>query len=555
MRDVLSLNFTDLTLPHTGTLIVFAQTISKKEDDDTQSVANTEDETQEEKENSFVLTGHAKKLNEDYNGVIERAAGKRKFKGQKNTSLDLLVPGDGTYDRVIVMGIGDPTKYENDDWTILGGRIFSKLGKHDRDIHIMLELDGEDITQQQSADVALGLLLRSYTFDKHKSKKSSQDDTANSKEETPEKLEQASAGQSEKNDAEDSDTDTPSEVTLCCPKPEQTQESFAVLKAIGDGVFLARDLVNEPSNILGPVEFADHAKALETLGVEVEIFDEDKLEELEMKALLGVGQGSAKPSRVAVMKWYGAADKDEQPVAFIGKGVTFDTGGISLKPPGGMEDMKGDMAGAACVIGLMKALAGRKAKVNAIGVLGLVENMPGANAQRPGDIVTSMSGQTIEVINTDAEGRLVLADVLWYTQKTYEPKFMINLATLTGAIIVALGHEYAGVFSNNDELVEKLDAAAESTGEKVWRMPLHEKYDKLIDSKFADMKNVGGRWAGSITAAQFLQRFVNDVPWAHIDVAGTGMSSPKTDINRSWGSGFGVRLLDALVAEYYEQSS
>ena len=251
------------------------------------------------------------------------------------------------------------------------------------------------------------------------------------------------------------------------------------------------------------------------------------------------------------MRWAGVRD-DEAPVVFIGKGVCFDSGGISIKPGGGMEDMKGDMAGAACVVGLMSALASRKAKANVVGIIGLVENMPSGDAQRPGDIVTTLSGQTVEIINTDAEGRLVLADLLWYAQDRFKPKFMIDLATLTGAILVALAQEYAGLFSNNDELAERLTAVGQATGEKVWRMPLGPEYDKLIDSKFADMKNVGGRHGGSITAAQFLQRFVNDLPWAHLDIAGTGMNAPQTETNKSWGSGWGVRLLDRLVRDHYE---
>jgi leucyl aminopeptidase len=251
------------------------------------------------------------------------------------------------------------------------------------------------------------------------------------------------------------------------------------------------------------------------------------------------------------MRWNGGK-AGEKPVAFIGKGVTFDTGGISIKPAGGMEDMKGDMAGAACVVGLMQALAARKAKVNAVGLIGLVENMPGGKAQRPGDIVTSLSGQTIEIINTDAEGRLVLADVLWYAKERFQPRFMIDLATLTGAILVALAQEHAGLFSNDDDLAAKLDAAGKATGETVWRMPLGKAYDKMIDSKFADMKNTGGRHGGSITAAQFLQRFVGDVPWVHLDIAGTGMNALQNDINKSWGSGWGVRLLDRLVRDGFE---
>ena len=276
------------------------------------------------------------------------------------------------------------------------------------------------------------------------------------------------------------------------------------------------------------------------------------MEKLGMGALLAVGRGSEKASRMVVMRWKGAKSKKAQPVAIVGKGVCFDSGGISIKPAAGMEDMKGDMGGAACVVGLIHALAKRKAKVNAVGVIGLVENMPDGAAYRPGDILTSMSGQTIEVINTDAEGRLVLADALWWTKEHAKPKFIVDLATLTGAIMVALGQEHAGLFSNNNELAERLTAAGQATGEAVWRMPLGAAYDKQIDSKFADMKNTGGRNGGSITAAQFLKRFVGDTPWAHLDIAGTAMSSPSSEINTSWGSGWGVRLLDRLIADHYE---
>ncbi len=297
---------------------------------------------------------------------------------------------------------------------------------------------------------------------------------------------------------------------------------------------------------------ADVALAVDRkLGVIVEVLDVKAMTKLGMGALLGVAQGSTQPGRTVIMRWNGGKHGD-QPVAFIGKGVCFDTGGISIKGAASMEDMKGDMGGAACVVGLMHALAARKAKVNAVGAIGLVENMPDGNAQRPGDIVTSMSGQTIEIINTDAEGRLVLADVLWYVAKKFKPKFMVDLATLTGAIMVALGTEYAGLFSNNDELAERLTKVGLETGERVWRMPLGPEYDKQIDSQFADMKNTGTRNGGSITAAQFLQRFVDDTPWAHLDIAGTAMGAPKSEINHSWGSGFGVRLLERLVAEYYE---
>src|SRR6202051_2522890 len=321
---------------------------------------------------------------------------------------------------------------------------------------------------------------------------------------------------------------------------------------IADGVVIARDLVNEPANVLYPAEFARRTSSLSKLGVNVEVLDVAAMKKLGMGALLGVGQGSVHESKVVVMRWNGGK-RGAAPVAFIGKGVCFDSGGISIKPASGMEDMKGDMACAGCVVGLMHALAARKAKVNAVGAIGLVENMPDGKAQRPGDIVKTMSGQTIEIINTDAEGRLVLADVLHYVNKRFKPKFMINLATLTGAIIVALGQEYAGMFCNDDKLAERLTKAGEETGERVWRMPLGAEYDKQIDSKFADMKNTGGRWGGAITAAQLLQRFVNKTPWAHLDIAGTALGSPQTDINKSWSSGWGVRLLDRLVEDSYER--
>jgi leucyl aminopeptidase len=277
-----------------------------------------------------------------------------------------------------------------------------------------------------------------------------------------------------------------------------------------------------------------------------------------MGALLAAGQGSAQGSRAVIMRWRGTkvgkdgARSKSRPLAFVGKGVCFDSGGISIKPAAGMEDMKGDMAGAACVVGLLQALALRKAKADVVGVIGLVENMPGPKAQRPGDIVTSMSGQTIEIINTDAEGRLILADLLWYVQDKLKPRLIVDLATLTGAILVALGQEHAGLFSNDDALAEELIAAGKATGEKLWRLPLGAAYDKMIDSKIADMKNTGGRHAGAITAAQFLQRFVSGTPWAHIDIAGTGINSPSSEINQSWGSGFGVRLLNRLIADHHE---
>ena len=324
-------------------------------------------------------------------------------------------------------------------------------------------------------------------------------------------------------------------------------------KAIEEGTFFARDLVSEPGNILHPDEYAKRIKSLKKFGLKINIYDDKKLKKLGMNALLGVGQGSIRGSYLVTMEWNGSKNKSK-PLAFVGKGVCFDTGGISLKPAKFMEDMTYDMAGSATVVGLMKTLALRKAKINAVGVVGLVENMIGGNAQRPGDIVKSYSGKTIEILNTDAEGRLVLADALTFTEKKFKPKFMVDLATLTGAIIVSLGSEYAGLFSNDDKLSKQLLEAGDKVEEKLWRMPLHKNFDKLINSKNADMQNinyVGG--AGSTTAAQFLQRFVlNKTPWAHLDIAGMAFSKYGGALNSGGATGYGVRLLNKLIEDDYE---
>lgn len=482
------------------------------------------------------LSPTAQALDAQSGGVITRAIESVKFKGKAKTALDLLVPGGLQLARLIVVGIGKRDDMDETDWASLGGTIRAKLsGREGSEATIIVEAgagnaeaDTAPIAADRVAEIALGAMLRGYKFTKYKTKTK---DT-NGKDKSRKELRK---------------------LVLQCHDPQAARQHFNARKAIGDGVLLARDLVNEPANVLGPREFANRVKELTALGVKVQVLDEKALRGRNMNALLAVGQGSARPSLMAVMQWNGSKRKAAKPVVIAGKGVCFDTGGISLKPAAGMEDMKGDMAGAACVAGLMHALAARKAKVNAVGLIGLVENMPGAKAQRPGDIVASMSKQTIEVLNTDAEGRLVLADVLWYAQETYKPRCLINLATLTGAVMVALGKEHAGMFSNDDKLCEELEAAGKATGEKVWRLPLGPKYDELIDSKIADMKNIGGRWGGSITAAQFLQRFVKKgVRWAHLDIAGTGMAAPKTAVNDSWGSGYGVRLLDRLVAEHYE---
>ncbi len=457
--------------------------------------------------------------------LVARAAKAERFTGKKNSALDLIAPAGLKAARLIVIGVGKSAEFKPKDFLKLGGLATGKLPNSASDATVFAELSGGAMKPEQAADLAQGARLRAYAFDRYKTK--SKDD---------EKFPAAR------------------NLTVAVGDVAATRKAYEPRSAISGGVLIARDLVNEPANVLYPEEFARRAGALKKLRVAVEVLDIRAMKKLGMNALLGVGQGSVRESRVVVMRWNGGK-AGEAPVAFIGKGVCFDTGGISIKPAASMEDMKGDMAGAACVVGLMHALAARKARVNAVGVIGLVENMPDGNAQRPGDIVKSMSGQTVEIINTDAEGRLVLADVIWYAAQRFKPKFMVDLATLTGAIIVALGQEFAGMFSNNDQLAERITKAGTETGELVWRMPLAPEYDKMIDSKFADMKNTGGsRWGGAITAAQFIKRFVDDkIPWAHLDIAGTGFDSRQTDINKSWGSGWGVRLLDRLVADHYEK--
>jgi leucyl aminopeptidase len=455
--------------------------------------------------------------------LIERAAKAERFTGKSGTALELFV-SEHKAAHLIVIGVGNSAELKEKDFLKLGGVAMGKLPGAFTRATLLAELPERAMDSEQTAMLAEGLSLRAYVFDRYKTKRKEE-------EKPPEKR----------------------IVTIAVRDVAAARKVYARREAIVRGVLLARDLVNEPANVLYPEEFARRAGALRKLGVTVEVLNVAMMKKLGMNALLGVGQGSARESRMVVMRWNGGR-KSDAPVAFIGKGVCFDTGGISIKPAGSMEDMKGDMAGAACVVGLMQLLAKRKAKINAVGIVGLVENMPDGKAQRPGDIVKSMSGQTIEIINTDAEGRLVLADAIWYAAQRFKPKFMVDLATLTGAIVVALGHEYAGMFSNNDQLAERLTKAGEETGEQVWRMPLAPEYDKLIDSKFADMKNTGGsRWGGAITAAQFVKRFVDDkIPWAHLDIAGTGFDSRQNDTNRSWASGWGVRLLDRLVADFYE---
>jgi leucyl aminopeptidase len=458
-------------------------------------------------------------LDETTGGTISRAFEVGEFKGAKGKTCAILAPGAGLT-RVLAIGLGKPAEVTQKIVEEAGGAITAALSRE-----TAVAVTGSALTPQQAAEVALGAVLRSYRFDRYRTKEKPEDKPKLSK------------------------------LTVLTAEIPKAKAAWEPLDATAKGVFLTRDLVSEPPNVLDPAEMAERCRKLSETGLKVEILGPKEMGKLGFGALLGVSQGSVKEPRMVVMHWNGAGSgrkTKDKPVVFVGKGVTFDTGGISIKAAGGMEDMKWDMAGAGTVIGLMAALAGRKAKVDAIGLVGLVENMPSGNAQRPGDVVTSYSGQTIEVINTDAEGRLVLADVLWYAQQKYDPKFMVDLATLTGAIIVGLGHEYAGLFSNDDALSQKLTAAGQSTGERVWRMPLDEAYDKQIRSEIADMKNVGGRPGGSITAAQFIQRFVNGKPWAHLDIAGMAWSTKDAAVTPKGATAFGVRLLDRLVADNYE---
>ena len=486
------------------------------------------------------LTPSAKALNKATRGVVMRALAASRFKGKTLQTLQVLAPARGGLDAILLVGLGEAKKIDALVMQEAGGTAYAALAGSGIGA-VAVAVDAPEGAKPAAADLAaelaFGIRLRSYRFDKYRTKEKPEDKPA---------LKTAA---------------------ILTREPDKARDRYAILERIADGVFFTRDLVSEPPNVLYPETLAEHARSLTKLGVKVEVLGVKEMRALGMNALLGVGQGSARESKLVVMEWLGAGaaktksaaktkgkgGKDSGPVAFVGKGVTFDTGGISLKPGAGMEEMKWDMGGAGAVIGAMKALAGRKAKAHAVGVVGLVENMPDGNAQRPGDIVKSMSGQTIEIQNTDAEGRLVLADALWYCKTRFKPRFMIDLATLTGAIVVALGHEQAGLFSNDDELATRIAEAGGKVGERVWRMPLGPAYDKMMDSDVADVKNISGkRDAGSITAAQFLQRFVAKTPWAHLDIAGMAWASKDLATVPKGGTGFGVRLLDRLVADFHE---
>lgn len=488
----MKIEFSSLDLPKSGTVVFMV-----------------------EKDQPF--SGLASDADSKSGGVLTKARDIARFTGADGEIQEILAPAGLPFDRVVLVGLGQASDFGPATWTDTGAAIAARLLQSGADkVFVVCDLEAAN-----AVEIAEGIALRSYRFDKYRTKE-------------PE-----------------AKKPTLKAATILTMNPQPCSEQFETRSKVVDGVFFTRDLVSEPANILYPESFAEKIRGLKGLGVDIEVLGEAEMEKLGMGALLGVGQGSERESQLAIMQWNGGK-KGDQPLAFVGKGVTFDTGGISLKPGAGMEQMKWDMGGAGTVVGLMKALAGRKAKVNVVAIVGLVENMPSGNAQRPGDVVTSMSGQTIEILNTDAEGRLVLADAIWYTQDRFKPKFIIDLATLTGAIITSLGHEHAGLFSDSDDLSTQLSAAGMATGDKVWRMPLHSNYDKLINCQIADMKNIGGAPAGSITAAQFLKRFTNNVPWAHLDIAGTAWSDKDMPLSEKGGTGFGVRLLDRFVADNFE---
>jgi leucyl aminopeptidase len=465
------------------------------------------------------LTGLASAADEATHGAIKRAIEAAEFTGKKAQSTTILAPGAGL-SRVILVGLGKAEDIHLRGAEDAGGTAVSHLS---RETTAAISTDG--LSPDQAAGVALGATLRAWRFDRYRTK------------EKPE------------------DKPRLTSLAVLTAETDAAATAWAPKLATAKAIFLTRELVSEPANILNPVEMARRCEPLAELGLTVEVFDRADMEKFGFGALLGVSQGSINEPRMVVLQWAGKSgpgNKLNDPVAFCGKGVTFDTGGVSIKPAGGMEDMKWDMAGAGTVIGLMATLAGRRANVDAVGLVGLVENAIGGNAQRPGDVVTSYSGQTIEVLNTDAEGRLVLADVIWYCQERFAPKFIVDLATLTGAMIVALGHEHAGMFATEDWLSDQLIAAGIETGEKVWRMPLGDEYDKQLKSDIADMKNITGRPGSSITAAQFIKRFTNGKTWAHLDIAGVAWSTKDAPTVPKGATAWGVRLLDRLVAAHYE---
>jgi leucyl aminopeptidase len=454
--------------------------------------------------------------------TVAGALDRQRFEGEASSAAEQFVDDGGTLRRVVVIGTGAGSS-PHESAEKLGGTTVARL-QSSGERRAVIDVSGLGFDADSAARVGLAANLRAWRYDRYRTK------------------------------LKDKQKPTLEEVIIVGGGEGAAQRYADRWAPVYEGVSLTRELVTEPANIIYPETFVERVReSVEGSGLEVEVLDRKAMEKLGMGALLGVAQGSVREGRLLVLKWTGRG-KGGQPVAFVGKGVTFDTGGISIKPAQGMEAMKWDMGGAGAVVGAMKAIALRKAKANIVAVCGLVENMPGGNAQRPGDVVTSMSGQTVEVINTDAEGRLVLADAITYVERNYKPSTIIDLATLTGAILVSLGHEWAGLFSNNDELATQLLQIGEDTGDRLWRMPLAEPFDRLIDSPIADMKNVGPREGGSITAAQFIQRFVDEgVRWAHIDMAGKAWAEKPGITYDKGATGFGVRLLDEYVSDVVER--
>ena len=484
-------------------------------------------------DNKCRLIGYGKKLDQlskKYISNIIKSDISFQERNSKNFDYSIIhQPANLKLSKLYVFKLKNFKDYQIRDFQILGGHLYSLIKFYKENTPIVYP-DGISSSKVGSlnaiSEMILGMSLASYSFTKYFSKK---DDKKN-KNKTKKK-----------------------KVKIYSSQHTRLAKNYESVSAIHQGVTLTRNLVTEPPNVMTPPKIAEYAKSLGEYGVDVKVLGEKEMKKLGMGSLLGVGQGSIHESQLVIMKWNGARNKKKKPIAFIGKGVSFDTGGVSLKPSNGMEEMKYDMGGSGVVIGLMKTLALRKAKANVIGVVGLVENHIGNMATRPSDVVKSYSGQTIEVLNTDAEGRLVLADALWYTQEKYKPELMVDLATLTGAIIIAIGNEYAGLFSNNDKLSKQLEDAGKIEDEKLWRFPLHDKFDKMINSPIADMQNISsGRGAGSITAAQFLQRFVNKVPWTHLDIAGTTWSKTNLPTSPKGATAFGVKLLNKFVSKYHE---
>jgi leucyl aminopeptidase len=474
------------------------------------------------------LSQQAELIDKQVDGALARAVAAARFTGKLGEYLAVLAPAGRKNATYLIVGTGEAKKFGELEAQTFGAGVYRAVQSVDGTDAVVLAEAPPGASAQLAdiaANLAYGARLRSYSFDKYKT---------------------GAAGTNN-----DGKIKRVGRLTVMVTRPAVARRRFTPLSAVADGLDFSRDLVSEPSNIKSPKWMSAQCRKLSKLGVRVEVLGEAQMRKLRMHALLGVGQGSVRESQCVVMRWNGAA-RSAKTVALIGKGVTFDTGGISIKPANGMEDMIWDMGGAGAVIGAMHALAGRKAKANVVGIVGLAENMPDGNAQRPGDIVKSMSGQTIEVINTDAEGRLVLADMLWYAQKRFKPDVMIDLATLTGAIMVALGREYAGVYASKDDLADRLVGAGKAAGENLWHMPLDDAYDKQINTPRADMKNVGPRWGGSITAAQFLQRFTNGVDWAHLDIAGVAWTDSDRPLMGKGATGFGVRALDRFVHDNYE---